>query len=81
MGNPCANFYMAICLFNLFQLGHPANMNKMGKLASKVATARLARAQMALDKHNRLIEGAKLSKEARKKSIKSECEWAGLWSA
>ena len=52
-------------------------LNKMGKLASKVATARLERAQMALDKHNRLIEGAKLSTEARQESIKRECEWAG----
>lgn len=52
-------------------------MNKMGKLASKVADARLQRARMALDKHNRLIEGAKLSKKERSESIKSECEWAG----
>jgi len=43
-----------------------------------VVTARLERAQMALDKHNRIIRGAKLSKKARQESIKSECEWAGV---
>ena len=52
-------------------------MNKMGKLAAKVAGARLERAQMALDKHNRLVDGAKLSKKEREESIKSECAWAG----
>ena len=52
-------------------------MNKVGKLTSKIATARLERARMALDKHNRLIEGAKLSRKAREESIKSECAWAG----
>ena len=52
-------------------------LNKMGKLASKVATARLERAQKALDKHNRLVDGAKMSKKARAESIKRECEWAG----
>ena len=52
-------------------------LNKMGKLASKVATARLERAQKALDKHNRIIEGAKMSKKARAESIKRECDWAG----
>ena len=52
-------------------------MNKVGKLTSKIATARLERAQMALDKHNRLIEGAKLSRKAREESIERECAWAG----
>ena len=52
-------------------------MNKVGKLTCKIATARLERARMALDKHNRLIEGAKLSKKAREESIARECAWAG----
>ena len=32
---------------------------------------------MALDKHNRLIEGAKLSRKAREENIARECAWAG----
>ena len=32
---------------------------------------------MALDKHNRLIEGVKLSRKAREESISRESEWAG----
>ena len=34
-------------------------------------------ARMTLDKHNRLIEGAKLSKKERQESVKSEFAWAG----
>lgn len=51
-------------------------MNKIGGLTCQVASARLERARMSLDKHNRIIEGAKLSKKARDESIKCECDWA-----
>ena len=48
-------------------------MNKTGKLVAQVAKTRLERALMTLDKHNRMVQSAKLSKKEREESIKSEC--------
>ena len=47
-------------------------LNKAGTLGSKVCSERLARAQRAIDERGRLIEGAKLSAAARKRSIERE---------